>query len=152
MIWICIAALACIWIAVEDIHSREISIWPILLIAISGAFQGYDSWMFAFNSIFNLGLLLCILLSLKGFYWLKGEYTLMDEKLGWGDVCLLVAFALWLSPEWFLYFFIITNVIALTFTLIVKWVHEVETVPLGAYLGLVFVGLHVLNLFSLIHL
>jgi hypothetical protein len=145
MIWLCIitACISCLWIALEDFKTREIHIYPFLLLILSGLGYQYLTikWKAWESFSLNLTILGFIFFSIIFLYRLKGEKQIMDTKMGWGDWIFLLGLASWLEPQFFILFYAISTV---GITIIVSCIKlyrafpENYPIPLAGILGVLF--------------
>jgi len=143
-----IASLCGIAIFWQDFKTREIHVFPLIGLALSGLFQhGIHVPTFTLISfLINLSIIAFILLSVLLIYRLRGERKIMDRLLGWGDILSLAALAAWMEPPRFMFFYCLsTLIIGLVFS-VLKWIGRVDStypIPLAGWLCFFF-SLHLI--------
>ena len=110
MIYLGLGLLAALWIAWEDFKSREINVFAFAVFGLLGLLypQSLLDPLFYLPRILNL-LIIAIMLGTIWLVFRKKEGAVMDQKLGWGDVVMLLCLAIWLETESFLYLFTATT-------------------------------------------
>lgn len=141
MIYLGLGLLAALWIAWEDFKSREINIFAFVAFGLLGLLypQSLLDPLFYLSRIFNLliiGIMLCTI-------WLvfRNRGPVMDQKLGWGDVVMLLCLAIWLETESFLYLFTATtSLLVLGYFLLQKSgrLASDHPIPLAGWLSISF--------------
>jgi hypothetical protein len=139
----------------QDFSTRSVLWFLFPIIGILGLLNSYfqtNSWKNTFiNSTVNAGFLLVQFFLLKLFYYLKRNNTsgLINNKIGLGDVFLLIACCFFFSPFNFLLFYCCSLLFALIIhSLVTKIFHENKfplTIPLAGWMA-VFLLIYVSGL------
>ncbi|MEM7512992.1 MAG: prepilin peptidase [Bacteroidota bacterium] len=139
-----LGCICCVWIAYEDIRSREISLVPLLLFGASGLgyqyMQADVGWQF--QVLTNVGAMLFLLSVVWVLYWMKYRRNVLDVGLGWGDVFIFFGLACWyLSMEFMLFFSVNMCVWATLFSILLlrKKISEEYPIPLAGLLAIGFI-------------
>jgi Flp pilus assembly protein protease CpaA len=132
-----IILLSSVAIAVQDLRSRMISLWLILLFTLGST--GHYLYQHSLgglleNMLFCLGYFVLCYAVLHLYYFLRTRkfQRLLDRKIGWGDVLLLLAIGCCLQPEDLLIFFTASFLLSALLHLLVFRHHH--TIALGAFL------------------
>jgi hypothetical protein len=124
-------------IAYQDFTKRLISIWWILcfgIACISYFLLAHTLTELIENIIFCVVYLLLSYLILHLFYFIKTKkfQKILDSKIGWGDILLLLLTGSCLHALSMIYFFTITFVVTLIFQLVFQ--RQKKDIALGAML------------------
>lgn len=138
-----LGCICCLWIAYEDIRSREISLLALLLFCFFGlGYQFHTSdWGWHMQLITNVSAMLFLLVLVWGLYWLKHRRNVLDEGLGWGDVLIFLGLACWYpTPEFLLFFSLNMCLWAALFSLLLLTgkIHKEYPIPLAGILAIGF--------------
>lgn len=136
----CLVLISSAAIVYQDFRTRLISLWLIVVFGAAAFVQFLV--VHSYKELFENGLfcafyfLFCYLV-LMLFYFLKtGKFQrLLDTKIGWGDVWLLLIAGCCLPPVQMPLFFTVTFVITIVFHLLFA---RGGTIPLGAFLMVCF--------------
>jgi len=127
MDWLCwIGLLLCTAIIVyEDFKQRLISIWAITGFGLSCCTlylltHFLSEWLE--NSFFCLAYFTLCYLILHLFYFLKTKHfqKIIDVKIGWGDILLLLLIGSCLTPVFLIFFFTSSFIFALLFQILLQ--------------------------------
>ena len=127
----------------QDVKKREISLFILILFALSGAGYRYAGVAADFISdlFINSLIVFAILSIILAYYRLKGANKIMDHLLGWGDIAMLLALSPWFTPWQFsLFYCLSTASLSILFLLLIKsgrW-KPADTIPLAGLMGLLF--------------
>ncbi|MBA3681212.1 MAG: prepilin peptidase [Bacteroidetes bacterium] len=112
MLWLCwiVLVLSGTGIIYQDLKTRLISLWLILIFAAANILQYlllYSCYQLLENTIFCTCYFLFTFLVLVLFYYLKNKRfeKIMDSKLGWGDVFVFMAIGVCIEPAHLIFFF-----------------------------------------------
>ncbi len=143
--WLCLltGGIACLWIAIQDFHKREIHVLLLGILGLSGGITRYLEWKHFFwvSFLSNVALILLLLGLVIAAYRLQGQGPVMDQKLGWGDVVLLLSLAPWMEPLSFLLFYsLCCTGLSLGFVLLWRLgrIQRDYPIPLAGFLALAF--------------
>ncbi len=144
--WICLLGvgwICCLVIARQDFRRREIHVGPLLLFGLLGGLIRYREWGQVFWHFFlsNIIVVGILLVSILLFFRLKGEKEVMDVKLGWGDIVMLLGLASWMEPTNFLLLYSLTTaILSLLYSLLrrFKLIDKSYPIPLAGWWALAF--------------
>lgn len=112
MIWLCwiVLILSGLAIIYQDLKTRLMSLWLILLFAIANItlyLLEYSVYQFIENTIFCLCYFLFSFLILLLFYFIKHKKIekIIDSKIGWGDILVFIAIGICIEPLHLIFFF-----------------------------------------------
>lgn len=125
----------------QDFKRRLLSTWLIVLFIICSVnlyLITHSVYQFIENIIFCLSYFLFCYLMLHLYFYLKTKtfQKILDSKVGWGDILLLITVGCSLEPEIMIYFFTITFSITV-FAHFVLFKSK-KNVPLAGYLLIVY--------------
>ena len=135
--------LAALWLTRSDFKERLVSIWALIAFALLGlGFQVFNPATAFLDLLPGLAVVLILWGSVWIIFRLRGHKQIMDQVLGWGDVCMFVALACWFPSAYLILFFCLNFVLAsLIFgvLLLTKKIPREFPVPLAGILGIGFV-------------
>jgi hypothetical protein len=142
---------ACVGIALADFRFREIHLFWLVVFGLAGGMARFQIWgpLFWTNWLTNILLTFFLLGVVLLFFRLRDGGKVMDVKLGWGDIVMLLALASWLHPLHFVLFYTCTvSLLCLGFLLL--WqagkIKRDYPIPLAGFLALAFLGFSVFQL------
>ncbi len=155
MIWLCLILVfvSSFVIAYQDFKTRLINIWWIVCFGIASishyALTHSFGGLFE-NIIFCFVYLLFSYLILHLFYFVKTKkfQKILDSKIGWGDVFLVVLIGTCLSPLTMIYFFTFVFVVTLIFQLVFQ--KQSKNIALGAMLVICYSIYIIIDVFRII--
>jgi hypothetical protein len=110
-------------IAYQDFKTRFISVWLIALFGMVNSLlylQTHSTYEWLENTLFCSAYFLLCYLVLHLYFFIKTKrfQTILDTKIGWGDVLLFFLIGSCITPVFMIYFFTLSFVMALLFQLI----------------------------------
>jgi hypothetical protein len=127
----------------QDFKTRLISSLLVFIYSLSiiGLFVVRNSGQQLFeNAVFCICYLLFCYLILHLYFFIKTNQfqQLLDSKVGWGDILLLISIGSTLSPEYLIYFFTLTFTLTVIFQFV--FFKSNKNVPLAGYLLILYFG------------
>jgi len=138
-------AIPCIFIAIQDIRERSVSlVWFVLLFIIATSIHYIEEGIHHLvkNSIYNMLFVSIQLFLLHCYFWVKERKIslLFDQKLGWGDVVFLMSPIVFFSLPYFIIFYLSSLVFTLILSLsIQKLSSNFKTIPLAGMQAIYFI-------------
>lgn len=140
---IVLGLVSCLWTLIEDVRSREIHIFPLLLFILSGIGFHYFKdeagfWQTIGTNILILGF---IFFSILLIYRLKGEKKVLGHKVGWGDWVFLLGLGSWLETEVFIFFYAVSTILITLGFFILRYLRNLPAtypIPLAGLLAICF--------------
>lgn len=110
-------------IAYQDFKTRFISLWLIAVFGLANSLlylQTHSAYEWLENTFFCAAYFLLCYLVLHLYFFIKTKrfQTILDKKIGWGDVLLFFLIGSCITPVFMIYFFTLSFVTALLFQLI----------------------------------
>ncbi|MFO0357003.1 MAG: prepilin peptidase [Sphingobacteriaceae bacterium] len=142
MIYLLIGIFICsAGIAYQDIKSREISLWLILI------FAGFVFWrtylksgleLIGYQFLFSVCYLFISLALIKLYFILtkRGHLRLFEQLFGWGDVLVLIAVGIGLPVEIQIPFYLVCFILAIIGYYLIQSIKT--SIPLAVYLVLTY--------------
>lgn len=144
----------CLIIGMQDIRSRQISLWPVLLLLLVGFVFRIHLPLAILMTDFGLNVAFVALLIgiLIVYFRLRGKKQVLDHLIGWGDILFLIAAGAWFSLEYYLLFYALSVLLALTLSLLYFAIKRIDAasypIPLAAYLATGGIVLQLVLLFE----
>jgi len=134
-----VLAISSVAIAFQDFRTRLISVWLILIFGLANLIHFlcvYSFFQLLENTLFCLLYFVFSYAVLHLYYFLKTKrfQKVLDEKIGWGDIWLMLLIGCCLSPMEMVYFFSFSFVISILVQLLFLNVNK--TIALGGILAL----------------
>lgn len=144
--WICLLGvgwLCCLVIARQDFRRREIHVGPLLLFGLLGGIIRFREWGQVFWHFFLTNVLVVAILlgTILLYFRIRGDAEVMDVKLGWGDIVMLLTLAAWMEPfNYLLLYSLTTSVLSLVYGLLRRYkrIDAQYPIPLAGWLALAF--------------
>lgn len=138
--WIC-----CLIIAQQDFRHREIHVAPLIVFGILGGLIHWREWgsIFWQHLIANVVVVGLLLGSILLYFRLRGDHQVMDVKLGWGDIVMLLCLASWLEPlPYLILYCACTSLLTLVYGMLrqARQIDAQYPIPLAGWLAIAFVG------------
>lgn len=141
--------LVLLFVFYQDLKYRAVNWLAFVVLFVLGIYLSVDTvgaqdtlW----NGLLNAGILSIQLLLVFLFYFLKSgkQVRIINNKLGLGDILMLIALVFSFSPVYYIVFVLASLVISLVVTLVQR---NHQTIPLAGYLGLFYFIFLLLNHF-----
>lgn len=137
MIWLTLAAIGALGIALEDLRWRMVHLWWYLLLSVGLAglsIVSKGTVETAYITMWNICFIVLLLTVLTIYLSLKEGRAVnpFDQHLGWGDVFFFLCIALYFDLTAYIVFLIASLIVALTVTpLIFRWQGKEKNIPLA---------------------
>jgi hypothetical protein len=145
MVWLCriLLFLTAGFIAYQDLRTRLISLWLIALFFMLNVIQYLflNTWyQLAENTLFCVLYILFSYLVLQLFYFVKTKkfQPLLDSKIGWGDVLLVLSIGVCIEVVNLIYFLTIAFTVSILVQLL--FFRTSKSVPLAGLLAVCYIA------------
>lgn len=144
-----IILICLILLAIQDFKSRHVSSWllTILFIAyILNVILHHNRYTALLNGMCNIIFLILQLCMVTLFFYIKEKNaTIIDTKIGLGDIVALIILSIGFSFKSFLIYYIVVLLISLIITILFNNKDNKYAIPLVSYMSMIWVLFYIIS-------